>query len=262
MNRPQGRNYRPPYQPVFYLVLNHRRPTGIIACGGDGTVSTVAQHLIRRFTGLGIFPLGRFNNIYRSLYGEPDIARATEHILSHQSRRIDHGLASGRFFLGSIGLGLIPELFEIISHKGMPHFAISLSRYAAQAAAAVTPMPLSVKIDAFQFDLTPLIININLLPYSIGLPLTPSSIDDDGKGEVIFDFKQGKSILSSFIRHLYKRKYIYSDEIRMFRGERISISPVLGKKLYIDGEIIEHQSPTLDIEIFEKKIIIFQKVKK
>ncbi len=231
-----------------------RRPEGIIACGGDSTVNLAAQTIIRRTTGLGIFPLGRFNNIYRSLFGEPDLDSSVQHILSDQSKRIDHGLASGRFFLGSVGLGLIPEIFDQMKKGKNPRFGLGWSRLAAQAAATVSPKQISIKIDAFRFDLMPRLLNINLLPYSVGLPIAPAAIDDDGKGEVIFDIGQNKAILSSFIRMIYKKKYIYSDEIRLFRGSKITISPIPRSKLYIDGEIVDHALDMLEIEFFEKKI--------
>lgn len=235
------------------------RPEAVIACGGDSTVNLVAQHLIRRLPILGILPLGRINNIYRSLYGEPNIKDATGLILSRQNRRIDHGLVCDQFFMGSVGIGLIPELAALIEKKGLPRLGLSWSRVAALAAAAVEPGQYSIKMDAFRFDFAPLMININLLSYSVGLPLAPTALDDDGCGEVTFDIGQGKPIISGYIRQIYKRKYLYADEIRMFRGARIAVSPVKGRKIYIDGEITTCPRDVLDIEIFEKKIRVFQK---
>jgi diacylglycerol kinase (ATP) len=235
-----------------------RRPEGIIACGGDGSVVSAAQALIRRTTGLGIYPLGRFNNIYRSLYGEPDLKKAAEHILSNASKKIDHGIIGGKFFLGSIGLGFIPELVaQINNKKRIPRFGIGWSRMASQAAAMVEAKQLSITIDAFRFEMTPRILNINLLQFSAGLPISPASIDDDGKGEAIFDVGQNQAIVSSYIRQIFKKKYIYSDEIRMFRGKKISISPARDLKLYVDGDIIEYSGDSLEIEFFEKKIRVF-----
>jgi diacylglycerol kinase (ATP) len=233
------------------------RPEGIIACGGDTTVNLVAQSLVRHTTGLGILPMGRFNNIYRSLYGEPDMNQAIQNILSKKSRKIDHGLVGDRFFLGSIGVGLIPELFESIKKKGAPRFGIGWSRLAAQAAARVPVTPLTIKIESFKFSFAPLMVNVNLLPYSAGLALTSGSIDDDGKGEIIFDVGQDKAIYSNFIRQIAKNKYLYADEIKMFRGSKVSITPIPGNIFYLDGELVEHHAPALEIEIFEKKIRIF-----
>ncbi|MEP0827044.1 MAG: NAD(+)/NADH kinase [bacterium] len=235
----------------------NRHPEGIIACGGDGTVNLVAQHLARRSPILGIFPLGKFNNIYRSLYGEPDTGQAIKHFLSGRARRIDHALVDGNLVLGSLAIGLIPELNEIIGKRRIPRFGISWSRYASQAAARVQQTPISIKMDAFQFDIAPRLLNINLLPYTLGLPMTGASLDDDGKAEVIFDVGDGKAILSGYIRMIFKKKYIYSDEIRIYRGHKILLTPLRGKNLYLDGDIIPIKSESLSVEVFEKKIRLF-----
>jgi diacylglycerol kinase (ATP) len=240
----------------------YKKPSGIIVCGGDGTVNLAAANLIRRSPILGIVPMGRFNNIYRSLYGEPDIKLAVAHILAGHEKKIDCGMVSGRFFLGSIGLGLIPELSELLKKKRSPIFSIGWSRLAAQAAAAVEIREYSIKVDAFEFNLSPQTININLLPYSTGLPLTPASLTDDGKCEIVFDIGESQAIMSGYIRLIHKRKYIYSNDIRMFRGRRISITPVDGRQIYIDGDIIKSPTTELKIEIMDKKIRIYDKTGK
>jgi len=235
----------------------NRHPEGIIACGGDGTVNLVAQHISRRSAILGILPMGKYNNIYRSLYGEPSKEAAARHILSGKARRIDHALIGGKFVLGSFGVGLFPELTEIIKDRGIPRFGITWSRYASQAASRVRQQPVSIKMDAFQFDISPRLLQICLLPVTLGIPLTTSSLDDDGKAEVIFDTANGEAILSSFIRMIYKKKYIYSDEIRIYRGHKILMSPMAGRSVYLDGDIFENKTDSLNIEVFEKKIRIY-----
>ena len=236
-----------------------KSPGGIIVCGGDGTVNMVARHIIRRTISLGIIPMGRFNNIYRSLYGPPDFSGALEHILSRRNKKIDYALASGNFFLGSLAFGFIPQLCELLKSRKIPRFAISWSRLAAQAAAMVEPTPLSIKIDAFGFEFTPQTFSVNLLPYSCGLPIVQSYSPDDGKCEVVLDIGEGRAILSSYARQLFKKKYIYSDDIRLYRGERISISSVKGKKVYIDGELMTLKEPEMRIEVHPQKIRIFYK---
>ncbi|PKK83928.1 MAG: hypothetical protein CVT49_05750 [candidate division Zixibacteria bacterium HGW-Zixibacteria-1] len=236
-----------------------KNPGGIIVCGGDGTINLVARHIIRRTIPLGIVPMGRFNNIYRSLYGEPDFKKAVDHILSGRDRKIDYGLASGEFFLGSVALGFIPQLHQLLQNRKPPRFAISWSRLAAQAAAMVEPKPFAIKVDAFAFDFTPQTFSINLLSHIAGIPIIPSCIPNDGKCEVVFDIGEGHAIMSSYLRQLFKRKYLYSDDVRLYRGERISVISVEGQKAYIDGEIVTLRAPELRVEVFAQKIRIFHK---
>jgi len=248
---------------LFYNIkrIVSKSPGGIIVCGGDGTVNIIARHIIRRTISLGIVPMGRFNNIYRSLYGQPDFNKAVEHILSGKNKKIDYALASGNFFLGSLALGFIPQLYGLLQNRKMPRFAISWSRLAAQAAAMVDLVPLSIKVDAFEFEFTPQTFSVHLLPYVCGLPIVQSYLLDDGKCEIVFDIGEGRAIMSNYVRQLFKKKYIYSDEIRLYRGERISVTNVKDKKVYIDGELITLKDPELKIETYPQKIRVFHKPK-
>lgn len=232
-------------------------PAGMVVCGGDGTVNLVGRHLIRRTCPLGIIPMGKFNNIYRSLYGAPSVDKAIKCIMGGRDRRIDQGLAGGYFFLGSIGLGFTIELHNGLAGRRLPRFGIGWSRLAAACAASVKIGQLSIKIDSFAFEFSPIMFNVNLLTYTAGLPVSATAIDDDGKAEVIFDIGQGKAIFSGYARALAKGKYLYADPIRMYRGTKIVVGPVDGRQLYVDGDMHEIGAPELGIEIFPKRVRVF-----
>ncbi len=239
--------------------LLHRRPAGLIACGGDSTVNLAARNLIRRFCTLGIYPMGKFNNIYHSLLGNPNPVDAIEHIFSGNHVKVDYGVAGNKFFIGSVGFGLIPQIQDMLKDRRIPIFGIGWSRLASQAASAVETRRLSLTIDEFKFDITPLLLNINLLRNSAGLPLAPMSLEGDGCGEVIFDPETGKALISAFIRKIFKKKYLYGDEIRMYRGKNIIVTPVAGTKMYLDGENWEIKDASVEIEIFPSKIRVCKK---
>ncbi len=240
-------------------ILN-KKPDGIIVCGGDGTVNLVARSLIRRKTILGIVPMGQYNNIYRSLYGgKADIKNAVDNILTGKYRKIDYAVASGNFFLGALAVGFVPRLHDILMRKRNPRFGIGWSRLAAQAAANTPVKDVSIKVDAFAFDLAPRVLNINLLPDILGLKFAPACIDSDGKCEITFDTGDGSAIISSYIRNIFKGKYVYADNIRMYRGEKISVSPMEGRKVFIDGDVIEWPAREMTIETYSERLKIFQK---
>lgn len=238
--------------------LQHK-PYGMIVCGGDGTVNLVARHLIRRTCPLGIIPMGKFNNIYRSLYGPPDLEQAIRQILSGKNHRIDQGLAGGYFFLGSVGLGLLPAMRNTLENRKIPRFGIGWSRLAASCSAGVEIDQYSIKIDSFGFEISPIMFNVNLLSHSAGLPISYNGIYNDGKAEVIFDIGVGKAIFSSYARNIFKGKYIYSDDIRMYRGTKIAIGPVENRSMYVDGEIHKVKNPELHVEVFPKRIRVFNR---
>jgi diacylglycerol kinase family enzyme len=239
--------------------LTNKKPGAFIACGGDGTINLIARLLIRRTIALGIYPMGRFNNIYRSLFGEPDLTEAREHITARKIRKIDYAYAARHFFIGSLSIGLLPEMMSLLQKRKTPRFAISWSRLASQASAGINVTPTSIKVDAFGFQLNAQTISINLLSHSLGLPVTPASICDDGKGEITFDTGPDRAIMSSYIRHLYKKKFVYSDDIRMFRGQKIALKPMNRRRLLVDGELIECGQPELNVDIYRQRIRILHR---
>jgi diacylglycerol kinase family enzyme len=79
----------------------------VVAAGGDGTVNSVVQHVVRRGT-LGVLPTGTLNHFARDL-GLRDPDTALEALQRGEARSIDVGMANGTFFVNNAGLGLYPE---------------------------------------------------------------------------------------------------------------------------------------------------------
>jgi diacylglycerol kinase family enzyme len=81
----------------------------VVAAGGDGTASAVAQHLVGRGT-LGVLPGGTLNHFARDL-GVRDVDAALEALRAGRTRTIDVARLNGeRYFLNNVGIGLYPEM--------------------------------------------------------------------------------------------------------------------------------------------------------
>ncbi len=81
----------------------------LVACGGDGTVNALVQHLVGTQGTLGVLPGGTLNHFARDLgVDDPDAALAA--LERHEVRRIDVGRVNGRAFVNNVALGLYPEL--------------------------------------------------------------------------------------------------------------------------------------------------------
>lgn len=228
--------------------------TALVACGGDGTFNLVARVALKAGVPVGLLPMGRLNNIYRSVYGQTDINSAVKKIIGGGIRRIDSATAANLPFFGSAGIGLGPRLMEALEGRSVPRLALGWSQLAARAAAEVVAEDTVLKVDAFRFDFRPIILNINLLSYSAGLPLSPASVFDDGRVEVIFNQAGDAGNLSGYVRLIHKGKYLYGEAVRLYRGEDISIQPVRHRTLLLDGEMIEIPSETLDVHVGAEKL--------
>ena len=80
----------------------------VVAAGGDGTVNSVAQHVIGRGT-LGVLPTGTLNHFARDLrVREMDVA--LDALKAGRTEAIDVGRFGDRIFLNNAGMGLYPEM--------------------------------------------------------------------------------------------------------------------------------------------------------
>jgi len=77
----------------------------VVAVGGDGTVSEVAQGLIHTETPLGIIPAGSGNDFVRSLGYPKELEDIVDCIAKGSVRTVDAGCLNGRYFVNVMGIG-------------------------------------------------------------------------------------------------------------------------------------------------------------
>jgi diacylglycerol kinase family enzyme len=82
----------------------------VVAFGGDGTLNEVANGLAGTDVPVSVLPGGSTNVVARTLGIPNDVVDATEHLLAvaddFEPRKIDLGIANGRYFVFSCGAGL------------------------------------------------------------------------------------------------------------------------------------------------------------
>jgi diacylglycerol kinase family enzyme len=232
--------------------------TGVIACGGDGSFNLCAREALVAGIPVGVLPLGRFNDIAHGLYGDTTPETAMTRILGQTYGLIDVGTIGDQRFFGSIGLGLIPCMAHQLSQRKRPRFAIGWKSVAAKAVANVKSLTTEMKVDAFRFEAESSIINVNLLPYTLGMPLTPSSLPDDHHAEIIFDVGISHKEIASYIRLICKKRYLYGGEVRLYRGSTMTLQPAQGRVLYLDGELIELPDNVIQIDISKQQLKVFR----
>jgi diacylglycerol kinase (ATP) len=231
--------------------------SALIACGGDGTFNLVARAVVDTELPVGLVPLGSINNAARSLYGSVNVDHAIEKIMTGNYRKIDVGQAADQTFFVSIGLGFVPELAEEERSGNLPRFGFGWSQLGGRAAARVKMVKSVIKIDSFKFEAEPILFNVHLMPFAAALPFSNASLTDDGEAEVIFDLGNKMGEFSTITRLIHKNKFLYGSDVRMYRGKSISVHPVKGRIIYLDGELIPLPTNTLSIKTGEKQIKAF-----
>ena len=82
----------------------------LVAGGGDGTLSAVAQVLRGTDTALGILPLGTLNHFAKDLGVPLDVEEAVATALGGQRLAVDVGEVNGKSFLNNSSLGIYPDM--------------------------------------------------------------------------------------------------------------------------------------------------------
>jgi diacylglycerol kinase family enzyme len=83
---------------------------GVIAGGGDGTISAVASILAGSNVPLGVIPLGTLNHFAKDLHIPLSISGSVEVIAAGATRTVDVGEVNDRVFINNSSIGLYPYL--------------------------------------------------------------------------------------------------------------------------------------------------------
>jgi diacylglycerol kinase family enzyme len=82
----------------------------VIAGGGDGTIATVAGHVVASGKSLGVLPLGTFNYFARTLGLPLEVDDALSVLTGSTTKCVDVGEVNGHIFLNNSSIGLYPAV--------------------------------------------------------------------------------------------------------------------------------------------------------
>ncbi|MEA2031632.1 MAG: diacylglycerol kinase family protein [candidate division Zixibacteria bacterium] len=231
--------------------------TSLVAAGGDGTVNLVARVALAAELPMGILPLGKNNDIARALYPSLNLKHSINAITKRKFRHIDTMTVDGQLVVGSMSVGLLVNLQKELDSNSWPRFSFRRATLGAKIADDTKAQRVTLKLDSFRFDVQPTILNVNLLPYTLGLNLSPTSLFDDQQAEIVFDVGCSNQILGDYIRQIYKGNYLYGSEIRLFSGSSIHLSLIGKQKVLIDGERVRLSIDKMIMKIGEKQLKVF-----
>ena len=163
-------------------------PTRLVAVGGDGTLSSVANFLVNTEKPLGIVPAGTGNLVAREL-GIPLDTREAVALLAgeHRLRRLDSMVINGRTYLLNAGVGVNAEVIDRTSRLGKTLFG--RSAYVGTAVWEVLqarPQRLEICLDGQcrEFDATDVLISNCGALARVLHPNGPDIRMDDGRLDV------------------------------------------------------------------------------
>lgn len=224
----------------------------IIASGGDGTVSAVAEALVQTNTPLGIIPRGTANAFSVALNIPTDLRGACETILAGLTMQVDVATCNGAPMVLLAGIGFEAETVERANREmknrlgalayivaGVQQFADQeafeaeieiegeVNRFESNAITVANAAPAtSVMAQGFGMVIT----DDGLLDVTVGL----SQMEAQGFGARL----QGMGAMADLLRAALVRRPTQSEDIMSFRVPRLKVTTRPPQKVVVDGEIV------------------------
>jgi len=226
-----------------------KQPDVLVLGGGDGTISSLVDHLVGSGIPLGLLPLGTANSFARTLRIPFNLDEAINIIAAGHRRRIDLGMIDGDYFANSAAIGMPPLIAKTIPHQlkrfgGRAGYAL----WAAIQGARFEPFRVTVTVDGgARAILSAVEVRIANGSYHGGTQVVEQARVDSG--EIVVQVVEGEThgrLALSWLATLVgsDRRHALTREFRG-RAIRIETSPPL--PISIDGEVLARTPVTAKV---------------
>ena len=217
----------------------------VIAAGGDGTVSEVANGLAGSEAALGIFPIGT-TNVWALQMGIPPLWPLRQHSLLEAAkvlaeghiRRVDLGQVNGRYFLLWAGVGLDAKITEEVEPEAKKRLgALAFVIASIVVAKEFAGTKVQVTIDGCEVNRRAiLIVASNAQLYAGIVRLAAQARLDDGLLDVLIFKGQG---FPAMLRHVFSvltSRHLRDPQVEYYQARRVKISATKPLSVHADDE--------------------------
>jgi diacylglycerol kinase (ATP) len=225
----------------------------VLVAGGDGTINEVINGMVGSNAALGIIPVGSVNVLARDLGIPLCISEAVEVIASGTIRRMDLGVANGRYFSLMAGIGFdatvvasVPRsVKDLIGSSAYVLKAVEVfSKYKATKVFLDMPEDVGGGYEARAF----LVVVANVSTYTYNLRIAPSAVPNDGLLDVcVFERSITDKIgFISQVSQVFINRHLYHKAVRYFRTPWVVVRSEPNVWVQLDGDVCG----TTPVEIF------------
>jgi YegS/Rv2252/BmrU family lipid kinase len=212
--------------------------TRIVAAGGDGTVSQVANGLIGSNATLGVLPMGTVN-VFAMELGLPlhNLRRCWDIIEDRNVRLVDLPSANGKYFVQLGGVGLDAQVVKETSlafkrSLGPLSYLISAAHIAARQ-----PPKLFIESEHTAVEEGSFVLIGNGRLYGGPFPFFKHAIIDDGLFDVVVFKRLGYLEIVKYLQDVVFSSDIKAPEIEYFQTRQLRITSEQDVPLELDGEL-------------------------
>ena len=238
----------------------------VIAAGGDGTISEVANGLITAVSDdqptlpLGILPIGSANDLAKMMGIPLDLPGAAALIAAGHTQLFDAGRVQydgkTHYFDNNSAIAMEPMIT-------LEHEKISL--VSGEARYYLALIKGIIKLKAWQMSITwddgeyvgpTYLLSVCNGPRTGGMMIAPGAIMDDGLFDIVLGPQLPKRTVIKFLLKLTQGTHINQDNITFTRTKSLKITSDPGTPLHADGEILSESAKEIIYDILPQKLTI------
>lgn len=210
----------------------------IVAAGGDGTVSQVANGLTDSNATLGVLPMGTVN-VFAMELGLPvyNLKRCWDIIEDTNVRLVDLPSANGKYFVQLAGVGLDAQVVKETSLAFKRSFGPLSYLISAAQIAARQPPKLFIESEHTSLEEGSFVLIGNGRFYGGPFPFFKHAIIDDGLFDVVVFTRLGYLEIVKYLQDVVFSSDIKVPEIEYFQTRQLRITSEKDVPLELDGEL-------------------------
>jgi YegS/Rv2252/BmrU family lipid kinase len=245
----------------------------IIACGGDGTISEVANGILEsgEDAELGILPSGTGGDFRRTLNIPTKAAAAARALRRGRTRRLDVGRVTyhnhagaeeARYFLGVASFGMSPAIIKRVKEadagwlqsnpfqqlSGRLSFAVATLRTTLDNPRTIVRVQLDEQPE-HRLTVTNLCV-ANARYFGGGMKIAPQALLNDGHFDVIAVSELGALAIMRNAPRLYFGKHLSMQQVEHRRARRVVARPIRAGEevaIEVDGELPGRLPATFEV---------------
>ncbi|MBK8985892.1 MAG: diacylglycerol kinase family lipid kinase [Chloroflexi bacterium] len=240
--------------------------SAVIAAGGDGTISEVANGLLavasegQPTLPLGIFPIGSANDFAKMLNYPLELEATARYMASGKTRQIDVGRMNvdGRihYFNNNSALAMEPmvtlEHIKITRISGELRYLVALLRGIIKLKA----WQMEIVWDDGRYDGPTFLLSVCNGPRTGGFMMSPGAEFDDGLLNYVLAPEVSKGTFLGMLLRLMKGTHLSHPKVISGATRRLAIRSQPGTPIHADGEILSETAKVITYEVLPDKLTL------
>lgn len=214
----------------------------IVAAGGDGTLSEVANGVVGGHVPVGLLPLGTGNDCARHFGIGADLLSGLHTLLHGKPHRVDLGRAGNRYFINIAGCGFDAAVARHV-RQGWRRLPGTLAYIGAvlHTLLTFTPTWMRLTLDETPRELRALMCSVaNASSYGGGMRIAPNARMSDGLLDVCVIAEAGRiEFLRTFPR-VFRGTHLDHPKVQIHRAQRVYVQSDPPVPVLIDGDVCGH----------------------